>query len=528
MGEHNQELLDENTQRSQGKSAQQMNLLAGKLVGETVRTTLGPQGMDKMIVDSMGEVIISNDGATILKEMNIEHPTAKMVVEIAKTQEEEVGDGTTTAVVLASELLKQAEYLLEQNIHPTVITKGYQKATQLSKKILENMSDNISIADKTTLKKLAMTAMTGKVAESAKEHLSQIVVKALHTVEGNNKRKIQNINLQSKVGSSVKETELIQGIVIDKEKVKKDMPEQIKQAKIALIDSALELQTTETDSKISITDPSKYQSFLDMEEKMLSKKADAIINSGANVVFCQKGIDDTIQYLLAKKGIYACRRVKRSDMAQLAKATGATIISNTKDLEKKHLGKAGTVKEVDFGDEAMTFVEKCKDPKAVTILVRASTKHVADEIKRAIDDAIGNVNSSLEAGRIVGGSGAVEIELSRNLTKYSQTLSGKEQLAVNAFAKAMEIIPKTLAENAGFDPVDIITDLKAKHDKGKKWEGINVYTGKTIDSVKEGIIEPLPIKTQAVTSAGDVAIMILRIDDVIISSPEQGQQEMNG
>ncbi|MGM5481124.1 MAG: thermosome subunit alpha [Nanobdellota archaeon] len=514
-------LLNEDTQRSQGRSAQQMNLLAAKLVGETVRTTLGPQGMDKMIVDALGEVTISNDGATILREMNIEHPTAKMVVEVAKTQEEEVGDGTTTAVVLAGELLRQAEELLEQNIHPTMIIKGYQTAATIAQRILYNMSDEVTTKDFKILKKLAMTAMTGKVAESGKEHLADIVVKALQIVSEENTPRLKNISIERKVGSSIHNTELINGIVLDKEKVKSDMPSTVQKAKIALIDSPLEIQSTETDAKISITDPEKYQSFLDMEEDMLRKMVNRIAKSGANVVFCQKGIDDVVQYLLAKRGIYACRRVKRSDLASLSKATGATIITNVNDLEERHLGKAGLVEEVSIGDESMTFIRECKNPKAVTILVRATTEHVVDEVKRAVDDALGNVNSALKAKRIVGGSGASEIELSRNLASYAQKLSGKEQLAVAAFAKAMEIIPKTLSENAGLDPVDMIADLKAAHDKGQKWAGIDVFTGKIFDAAKKGIVEPLPIKTQAVASASDVAMMILRIDDVIISSPEQ-------
>jgi archaeal chaperonin len=515
-------LLPDGTSRDVGKTAQRMNILAAKLVGETVRTTLGPQGMDKMIVDSLGDVIITNDGATILKEMNIEHPTAKMIVEIAKTQETEVGDGTTTAVVLAGEFLKQAETLLEQNIHPTSIVKGYRIASEKAIQILNNMSEKITRKDRNTLEKLAMTAMTGKVAENSKEHLSKLVVSAL--LKFDSFEKLDNVKIEKKVGSSVSNSELIEGIVIDKEKIHPSMPIKIEGAKIALISGALEIPTTETESKISITDPSKLQEFLDMEENMLKKQVQKILDVGANVIFCQKGIDDVIQYLFAKNGIYATRRVKKSDMEILSKATGAIVVNSVNDLQKEHLGKAGIIKEATVGEEKMTFVLKCKNEKAATILVRATTEHIADEVKRAIDDALGNVSSALNVGAIVGGAGACEIELARNLRLFSENLKGKERLAVLAYAKAMEIIPKTLSENAGLDPVDVISDLNSAHSQHKKWAGIDVFTGKIINSFKEGIIEPLKVKTQAVSSASEVAIMILRIDDIIIAGANTPQK----
>ncbi|MCA9478326.1 MAG: TCP-1/cpn60 chaperonin family protein [Nanoarchaeota archaeon] len=522
------ELLADGTSRNQGRTAQRMNILAAKLVGETVRTTLGPQGMDKMIVDALGEVIITNDGATILKEMNIEHPTAKMVVEVAKTQEDEVGDGTTTAVVLAGELLKQAEDLIDQNIHPTVIIKGYQLASEKAQIVLENIAEPITLKDTATLKKLSMTAMTGKVAEHAKELLSDIVVLALKKVSDEDGFiDLENIKVEKKTGSTIHQTQLIQGIVLDKEKVHNGMPKFAENAKIALIDSPLEIAQTETDAKISINDPSKLQEFLDMEQHMLEQLVNKIKASGASVVFCQKGIDDVVQYLLAKQGIYACRRVKKSDIYKLSRATGAAIVTNVNDLSSASLGKAGLVREVKVGDEYMTYVEECKNPKAVTILVRASTDHIADEVRRAVDDALGNVSSALRARRIVAGAGACEIELARNLNHFARTLSGKEQLAVNAFAKAMEVIPRTLSENAGLDPIDVITELRSAHEKGhQKWAGLNVENGKAFDAFKKGILEPLPIKTQAVASASDVAIMILRIDDVIIAGG-QPEQPMN-
>lgn len=523
----NQHILEQGTSRNQGQTAQRMNILAAKLVGETVRTTLGPQGMDKMIVDALGEVIITNDGATILKEMNIEHPTAKMVVEIAKTQEEEVGDGTTTAVVLAGELIHQAELLLEQNVHPTSIIKGFQTANIEAQKKLHSIGKKITNKDTAILEKLSMTAMTGKVAEQAKDHLSKIVVKAIKQISKNSKDSknpnninINNISIQKKVGANVSQTELISGLVLDKQKIHNNMPSEINQAKIALIDSPLELQQTDTDAKISITDPSKLQEFLDMEEQMLKKLVDKITSTGANVVFCQKGVDEIVQYLLAQKGVYACRRVKKSDMEKIAQATGASIITTTNDLSASKLGKAGSVVQEKIGDEYMTFIRNCTSSQTATILVRANTEHIADEIKRAIEDSIGNVASAIRAQKIVGGAGAVEIELSSHIQKFAQKFSGKEQLAIQGFAKAMEVIPQTLAENAGLDPIDCIADLKSHHDKKRVWAGLDVYSGRIFNAIKAGVVEPLLVKTQAISSASDVAIMILRIDDVIIAAPQ--------
>jgi len=512
-------ILPENAQRSTGKNAQRTNIMAAKLVAETVRTTLGPKGMDKMLVDSMGDVVVTNDGVTILEEMNIEHPSAKMIVEIAKTQEDEVGDGTTTAVVIAGELLKKAEDLLEQEIHPTVLAKGYRLAAEKAQEILKNMANYITEKDTKTLKDIATTAMTGKGAETSKEKLSDLAVEAVRTVmektDGKNFIDLDNIKLEKKVGSSVDDSELIKGIVVDKEKVHSGMPSIIKDARVALIDSALEIKSTEMDAKIQINDPDKMQEFLDMEERMLRNMAEKISKSNANVVFCQKGIDDMAQHFLAKKGIFAARRVKKSDMDKLAKATGAKVITKLDDLSPADLGKAGTVEEMKVGDEEMTFVKDCKNPKAVTLLIRGGTEHVIDEVKRAMEDAIGDVSAALKDGGVVAGAGAVEIELARQLRKYASSMSGREQLAVQAFADAIEVIPRTLAENAGLDPIDVLTELKAAHDKGNKWAGINVFTGKVMDAWKHGVIEPLKIKTQAISSAGEVSVMILRIDDVI-------------
>jgi thermosome len=518
-------ILPEGTQRSTGRNAQRTNITAAKLVAETVRTTLGPKGMDKMLVDSLGDVVVTNDGVTILEEMSIEHPSAKMIVEVAKTQEDEVGDGTTTAVVLAGELLKKAEDLLDQEIHPTVLARGYRLAAEKAQAILNEIAVDVFEKDTDILKKIAITAMTGKGAESSKEKLADLAVKAVkEIIERDNNAIIINredIKIEKKVGGSVDDSELIQGVVLDKERVHAGMPRIIKNAKIALIDSALEIKNTEIDAKIQITDPNQMQAFLNQEENMLKEMVEKVTKSGANVVFCQKGIDDMAQHFLAKKGVYAARRIKKSDMDALARATGGKVVTNLDDLSAEDLGKAGLVEEIKVGDEEMTYVRDCKNPKSVTILIRGGTEHVIDEVKRAMEDAIGDIVAGLKVGKVIAGAGSVEVELAKQLRKYAESLSGREQLAVGAFADSIEIIPRTLAENAGLDPIDVLTDLKSKHDKKEKWAGINVFNGKIIDAWKQGIIEPLKIKTQAVSSAAEVAVMILRIDDVIASSAKE-------
>lgn len=522
-------ILPEGFQKTSGKNAQKVNIEAAKQVAEMVRTTLGPKGMDKMIVDSLGDVTVTNDGVTILQEMAIEHPSAKMIVEIAKTQEDEVGDGTTTAVVLAGELLKNAQELLEQDVHPTVLAKGYRLASEKANKILHEIAKDISIKDTALLKNVAITAMTGKGAEHAKEHLADLVVRAIRLVaeeqDGRYLLSRDDIKLEKKVGSSVDETELVEGLIIDKERVHSGMPKHIIKAKIVLINSALEIRDTEIEAKIQITDPNQMQAFIDQEEKMLKAMADKIISAGANVVFCQKGIDDIVQHFLAKSGIFCARRVKKSDMDKLSRATGASIITNIDDLSKNELGYAGKVEEIRVGDEEMTYVRECKNPKAVTILIRGGTEHVIDEVKRALDDAIGDLAASLRNGKVVAGAGSPEMELAKQLSKFADSFSGREQLAIQAFAKAMEVIPRTLAENAGLDPIDVVAELKAAHDKKQVTAGIDVFTGKVRDSWKDGVVEPLKIKTQAVSSAAEVAIMILRIDDVIAGS--KSPKDMN-
>jgi len=509
-------ILPEGTQRSAGRDAQRTNIMAAKLVAETVRTTLGPKGMDKMIVDSLGDVTVTNDGVTILEEMNIEHPAAKMIVEVAKTQENEIGDGTTTAVVLSGELLKNAEELLEQDVHPAVIARGYRIAEAKAQELLNSMAEKISPTNDEILKKIAQTAMTGKGAEYSKDTLSILAVKAVKMVaEDNGDVDADNIKIEKRTGSSVDESELIKGIVLDKERLSPGMPSKIQNAKIALIDR---IKKTEMDANIQIKSPDQMQAFIDQEERMLIDMVNKITNTGANVMLCQKGVDDIATHFFSKKGVYVVRRVTESDMRKVAKATGAKISNNLKDLSKDDLGFAGTVEEKKIGDDQFTYVMDCKNPKAVTLLIRGGTEHVTNEIERAVSDAVGDVSAALKTGKVVGGAGAPEIALSIQLKKYADSLSGREQLAVEAFAKAMEVIPRTLVENAGLDPIDTMTDLKATHSKKQKWAGIDVFSGKVMNAWSRGVIEPLKIKTQAISSAAEVAIMVLRIDDVIASS----------
>jgi len=515
-------ILPEGTLRQMGKDAQRNNIAAAKGVADAVKTTLGPKGMDKMLVDSIGDIVITNDGVTILEEMEIEHPAAKMMVEIAKTQNEEVGDGTTTAVVLAGELLKKAEGLLEQDIHPTVITRGYKISKDESLKILEEISEPVSLNDTETLKKIALTSMSGKSVERASPHLASVVVDAVKEVARMEGSRVvidtDDVKREKKHGGSAEDTELIKGIVVDKEVVHPGMPKKIEDAKIALLDVALEVKETETDAEIRITSPEQMQAFLETEQKMLKDMVEKIVASGANVLMCQKGIDDVAQHYLAKKGILATRRVKKSDMELLAKATGGRIVSNLDDLQASDLGFAKLVEEKKIGGEAMTFIREAKNPKAVTILVRGSTEHVVDEIDRSVEDAVGAVSSALEVGKIVAGAGSPEVEVAMRLRKVAEKYSGREQLAIKAFADALEVIPRSLAENGGLDPIDSLVELRVAHDQGKLTWGINVFNGKVGDALKDGVIEPLKVKTQAIKSAAEAAEMILRIDDVISAS----------
>ena len=517
-------ILKEGSTRTRGRDAQSMNLMAARAVAEAVRTTLGPKGMDKMLVDSLGDVVITNDGVTILKEMDIEHPAAKMIVEIAKTQDDEVGDGTTTAVVLAGELLKKSESLLDQDVHPTVIASGYRQAASKAREILDNLAHPVTIKDADLVKKFAITAMTGKGAEAVGEKLADICMKSVKAVmDESGKVDVDDIKVEKKVGGTIGDSELIEGIVIDKERIHPNMPKTVKNAKIALLDTPLEIEKTEIDAKIEITNPDQLQAFLDQEEKMLKDMVDKIKKVGANVVFCQKGVDDLVQHYLAKAGIMAARRVKESDLKALAKSTGARVTTSIDELTKDELGVAGLVEERKIGDESMIFIEKCKDPKAVSIILRGGTEHVVDELDRAMHDALRVVGVVVEDKKYVAGGGSCEVELSLRLKEFAATVGGREQLAIEAFAEAMEVIPRTLAENAGLDPIDTLVSLRSKHEgKNGKTVGLNVFSGEAVDMLKEGVVEPLRVKTQAISGASEAAVMILRIDDVIAASKLSG------
>ncbi|CAB3288836.1 Thermosome subunit [Methanocaldococcus lauensis] len=522
-------VLPQNVKRYVGRDAQRMNILAGRIIAETVRTTLGPKGMDKMLVDELGDIVVTNDGVTILKEMSVEHPAAKMLIEVAKTQEKEVGDGTTTAVVIAGELLRKAEELLDQNIHPSVIINGYEMARNKAVEELKDIAKEVKPEDTEMLKKIAMTAITGKGAEKAREQLAEIVVDAVKAVVDEETGKVDKdlIKVEKKEGAPIEETTLIRGVVIDKERVNPQMPKKVENAKIALLNCPIEVKETETDAEIRITDPAKLMEFIEQEEKMIKDMVEKIAATGANVVFCQKGIDDLAQHYLAKKGILAVRRVKKSDMEKLAKATGARIVTKIDDLTPEDLGEAGLVEERKVAGDAMIFVEQCKHPKAVTILARGSTEHVVEEVARALDDAIGVVKCALEEGKIVAGGGATEIELAKRLRKFAETVAGREQLAVKAFADALEVIPRTLAENSGLDPIDMLVKLRAAHEKeGGEVCGLDVFEGEVVNMLERGVVEPLKVKTQAIDSATEASVMLLRIDDVIAA--EKTKEEEKG
>lgn len=518
MTEKTPNLMPEDVQRLLGRDAQRNNILAARMVSEIVKTTLGPKGMDKMLVSPTGDIVITNDGVTILEEMQIEHPAAKMMVDIARTQDLEVGDGTTSVVMIAGKLLENAEKLLDQKIHPTAITRGYRLAADKSQEFLKQIATKITSDNEPILRQIAMTAMTGKSAESSKESFSEIIVKTVRQIENNNQYDLNDIKIEKAKGDGIEKTELISGIVLDKEKVSSEMPLVIHDAKIALIDFPLEIKNPEIDTKISISSPDQLQSFLEQEEKLIKNMIEKIKSAKANVVLCQKGIDDFAQYLLAREKIYACRRVAKSDLEKISKATGGKIVSHLNELSEGELGIAQIVEEIKTGEETMTCIRGCQNPKAVTILIHGSSNHLLDEIERAIKDGLGVVISALKTGLVVPGGGAIEIELSKRLRQFSQSLSGRERLAVEEFASALEFIPSTLAENAGLDPIDVLTELKARHNLDEKHAGLNLFTNKVEDVFLAKIIEPFKIKSQAITSATEVAVMILRIDDVIASN----------
>lgn len=513
-------VLKEGTTREKGRGAQSNNIAAAKAIADAVRSTLGPRGMDKMLVDSMGDVVITNDGVTILKEIDVAHPAAKMLVEVAKTQDEQCGDGTTTAVILAGELLKKAESLVEQNVHPTIIVGGYRLAAEKACKTLDAIAEKVSAKDKEMLKKMAITAMMSKSASGSKELFADIAVKAVSSIaeerDGETTADTDNIQVVKKHGGAISDTELIEGIIVDKERVHSGMPKNVKNAKIALVDSAFEIKKTEVDAKIEITDPKKLQMFLAEEENTLKRMVEKIKNAGANVLFCQKGIDDLAQHYLAKNNIYAVRRAKKSDMEKLARATGAKLVTRLEDIKASDLGAAGMIEEKKIADDNMTFVTKCKNPKAVSILIRGGTEHVVDEIERSLHDALSVVAVGIEDGKTVTGAGAAAMEIAQDLRDYAATVGGREQMAIDAFADAIEIVPRTLAENAGMDPIDTLIDLRKAHKKGQKHMGVSVLEGK-INDMHNMVVEPIRVGRQELQSATDAAIMVLRIDDVIAS-----------
>ena len=519
-------LLKDGASESKGREAQKNNISACKIIAEIVHTSLGPRGMDKMLVDSLGDVTITNDGATILKEIDVQHPAAKMMVEISKTTDNEVGDGTTSAVVLGGALMENAESLIEQEVHPTVIVDGYRKAGKKAKQYLQDISEQITANDKVTLTKIAKTSMQTKLVRKDSDLLADLVVQSVVTIsdkEGDIYNvDTDNIKVEKKAGGSIKDSTTIQGIVLDKEIVHGGMPKKITSAKIALINTALEISKTETDAKINIQHPQQMKGFLDEEHRMLKNMVDKVIDSGANVVLCQKGIDDMAQHYLSKASVVAIRRIKESDLTKLAKATGARIITNLDELSDKDLGSAEIVEERKIEEDRWVFVEGCKHPKAVTILLRGGSQRVVDEVERSIHDAIMVVKDVMQEPFIVAGGGAPETYAATKLRSWAKSLEGREQLAVEKFADSLEAIPLALSANAGMDPIDTLTALRAQQLKGEKWTGIDVMNGK-IGNMKDGdIVEPLAVKLQIVSAATEAACMILRIDDVIATAKSAG------
>jgi len=512
-------ILKEGASRSRGRDAQHANIMAAQIVAESVKSALGPKGMDKMLVDSFGDVTITSDGRTVLDEMDIQHPAAKMMVEVAKTQDDEVGDGTTTAVIIAGELLAKAEDLIDKNVHPTVIIDGYRKAADKALETLEKIAIPVRSTEKTWMKKVATTSMASKLVAEHKEQLADIAAEAiLHVAEKSGeeyKADIDDIMVEKKPGESMTETKLINGIVVDKEVVHPGMPKRVEKAKIALLDTALEIEKTEFDAKINIESPEQMEAFLQQEESMLKDMVEKVAAKGANVVIAQKGIDDLAQHFLARKGILTVRRVKKSDMEKLAKATGGKIITNLDDISPSDLGYAELVEERKIGDDKMTFIEGCKNPKSVAILIRGGTERIVAEAERSIHDALCVARDVVREPKIVAGGGAPELEVAKVLKEYAETLPGREQLAVMGYAEALESVPSTLSENAGLDPIDIISELRARHEKGEVWAGIEVHDGKVKNMEKAGVFEPLAVKKQIIKSATEAATMILKIDDII-------------
>ncbi len=511
-------ILREGSRRTRGRDAQKSNIMAARAVANAVRTTLGPQGMDKMLVDAMGDVIITNDGVTILKEMEIEDPAAKMMVEVARTQDDEVGDGTTTAVVLAGELLERADNLLDEEIHPTVIAAGYRDAAEKAIELLRETAMEVGLEEEVLLKRIAITSMSGKGSSVAREALADLALAAIKSiVDDNGTADVENVTVEKKVGGKIDDSELVRGMVIDKGRLSRSMPKRVSSAKVALLGAAIEIEKTEFDSEIEIKSPDQLAAFLDQEELIYRKMVEGIVNAGANVVFCEKGIDDLAQHFLAKAGVYAARRVKKSDMEKLARATGGRIVTSLHDIAPDDLGRAGMVEERKIAGEEMTFVLECENPKSVSIILRGGSEHVVDELDRAMEDGLRVLEATLIDRHLVPGGGAPEIELALRLREYAATVGGREQLAIEAFSEALEIIPKTLAENAGFDQIDTLVALRSEHERGAKSAGLDTETGGPADMIERGIVDPLKVKVQAINSAAEAAAMIIRIDDVIAS-----------
>jgi len=515
-------ILKEGTERSRGSDARNANIRAARIVAEAVKTSLGPKGMDKMLVDSFGDVTITNDGATMLKEMDIQHPAAKMMVEVSKTQDDEVGDGTTSVVILTGELLGKAVELMDKKIHPTVIIDGYRDAQEQALKVLDEISITVKPKDKDTLKKVAITAMASKLIAGYSDYLSDLAVDAIlqvaeETDEGY-EADLDMVKIEKKPGGSITDTTLIKGLLIDKEVVHSDMPKRVKDAKIGLLNSAMEIEKTEFDAKIQIESPDEIQAYLDQEENMLREMVQKVKDSGISVILCQKGIDDMVQHFLAREGIMAARRLKKSDMKALAKATGAKVVTSIDELTESDVGYAAIVEERKIGDEKMIFVEGCKNPKAVSILIRGGTDRIVDEADRSIHDALCVIRDVVQEPKIVAGGGAPEIEIARKLRRYAEGLAGRERLAVLAFAEAIEVIPTTLAENAGMDPIDAISELQSRHEKGELWAGLNALEGKVSDLSKMEVYEPTQVKVQAIKSATEASTMLLKIDDIIAAT----------
>ena len=519
-------VLKESALQEKGRDAQKNNIMAAKMVCDIVKSSLGPRGLDKMLVDSLGDVTITNDGATILKEIDAQHPAAKMMIEISKTIDTEVGDGTTSSVIFAGTLLAKAEELLKKDVHSSVIIEGFQAASEKALEILSEISKKVTPNDRETLLKISSTSIESKLISEDSEPLSKIVVDAIMNITETTNDKpsvdLDNLKVEKKAGGSIQDTTLIKGIVLDKEVVHSGMPTKIQQAKIALLNTAMEIEKTEMSAEIRINDPTQMQMFLEEENRMIKTMVDKIHSIGANVVICQKGIDDMAQHFLSKHGILAVRRVKESDMTKLAKATGARITSNIEDISEKDLGAANLVQQKKVESDKWVFIEGCKNPQSVTLLIRGGSQRVVDEVDRSIHDALMVVKDVIEKPEIVAGGGAPEAVLASFLKDWSERFEGRQQLAINKFAEALEIIPLTIAENAGMDPIDTMVKLRAKQSEGKKWTGINAREGKVADMLSLNIVEPVVVKEQIIKSATEAASMILRIDDVIAISGGSG------